>query len=458
MSISASFDEGAVAVEPGGDVTLLVQVANSGTTVEELRLEPVGPCAAWTEVEPERLSLYPGASGSAQVRVRPPRAPGTAPGTTTLGLRLVPTSDANEPVVAERPLDVMPFTDVSAELVPRTSQSAWRGRHEAAVDNRGNTPLTVTLAAQGMGERVRFALEPAELTVPCGETKLARLNARPARRIWRGAPATHSFQVLVTPEPAPDGSARPPAVLDGTYEQQAILPRWLPRAIVTTVILAGVLVGLWYGLLRPTVRSAARDAITPESIASAASATPGTTAGSTTGTTAGTTAGSTAGATAGSGTTAPAATAPAATAGGTSAGTGSTAGSAGGADPGSGAAGAPTSARITVKDSVGGGTRSASYTVASGKTLNVTDIVVQNPQGDAGTLQVAAADGQILSFALEDFRSSDYHFVTPIVVPAGGKVTITAGCREVGRPVKAPVPSQCTESLLLNGTLRSAAG
>ena len=160
MSISASFDEGAVAVEPGGDVALLVQVANSGTTVEELRLEPVGPCAAWTTVEPERLSLYPGASGSAQVHVRPPRTPGTAPGATTLGLRLVPTSDANLPVVAERPLDVLPFMDVSAELVPRASQSAWRGRHEAAVDNRGNTPLTVALAAQGMGERVRFVLDP----------------------------------------------------------------------------------------------------------------------------------------------------------------------------------------------------------------------------------------------------------------------------------------------------------
>jgi hypothetical protein len=463
MSISASFDEGAVAVEPGDDVALLVQVANSGTTVEELHLEPVGPCAAWTTVEPERLSLYPGASGSAQVHVRPPRAPGTAPGATTLGLRLVPTSDANLPVVAERPLEVMPFTDLSAELVPRTSQSAWRGRHEAAVDNRGNTPLTIALAAQGMGERVRFVLDPAELTIPCGETKLARLSARPVRRIWRGTPATHSFQVLVTPEPAPDGSARPPAVLDGTYEQQAVLPRWLPRAIITTVLLAGVLVGLWYGLLRPTVRSAARDAITPESIASAASATPGTTAGgTTTGTTAGTSAGSTASATAGTGTNAgTGTTAPAATGGGTSAGTGSTAGSAGsagGANPASGtnaAAGVPTSARISAKDSVGGGTKSASYTVASGKSFNVTDILVQNPQGDAGTLVVATADGQILSLALEDFRSSDYHFVTPIVIPAGGRATLTVGCREVGRPVKAPVPSQCTESLFLGGTLQS---
>ena len=115
----------------------------------------------------------------------------------------------------------------------------------------------------------------------------------------------------------------------------------------------------------------------------------------------------------------------------------------------------PTSARISAKDSVGGGTKSASYTVASGKSFNVTDILVQNPQGDAGTLVVATADGQILSLALEDFRSSDYHFVTPIVIPAGGRATLTVGCREVGRPVKAPVPSQCTESLFLDGTLQS---
>ena len=136
MSISASFDEDAVAVEPGDEAALSVHVANSGTTVEELRLEPVGPCAGWSSVEPERLSLYPGASGSAAVRIRPPRLSGTAAGDTTLGLRVVPTSDANQPVVAERTVTVLPFTEVAAELVP----ALLAQRLARAAQSRGRQP------------------------------------------------------------------------------------------------------------------------------------------------------------------------------------------------------------------------------------------------------------------------------------------------------------------------------
>lgn len=446
MSISASFDEDAVAVEPGDEAALSVHVANSGTTVEELRLEPVGPCAQWSSVEPERLSLYPGASGSAEVRIRPPRLSGTAAGDTTLGLRVVPTSDANQPVVAERPVTVLPFTEVAAELVPRSSHSAWRGRHKAAVDNRGNTPVAVALTAQGASERVKFVLEPAELTIPAGETKLARLNARPARRLWRGAPTTHTFQIVVALRSDEDGPAPQPTVLDGTYEQQPLLPRWLPKAVAATVLLAGVLVGLWFGLLRPTVRSAARDAITPDAIQSVADETSAgaTTTGASSGTSSGTTAGP--GTSAGSGGTSPSAA---------SGGSGAPAGP-GSAPPGGTGAVVPHSARVRVNDSVGGGARTGTaYTVKSGQTFGLTDIVVQNPQGDSGTLVVATEDGQILSLALEDFRASDYHFVTPIEVPAKGRITLSVDCREVGRPVKAPAPSQCAESLFLGGTLQT---
>lgn len=451
MSISASFDEDAAAVEPGGEVALPVHVANSGTTVEELSLEPVGPCAQWCTVEPPRLSLYPGASGSAEVRVRPPRVPATAAGETTLGLRVVPTSDANLPLVAERPLTVLPFTELAAELVPPSSHSAWRGRHRATVDNRGNTEIVVALTAQGSDERARFALDPAELTVPGGETRLARLNARPAKRLWRGAPATHAFRIEVAPRSGDDGPAAGPTVLDGTFEQQPILPRWLPRALVAAVVLVGALAGLWYGLLRPTVRSAARDAVTPEAIRSAAAADrAGVSAGASGGDTSGP---------GGSPGSSPGTVATSAPAGGTG-GKGGNGGSTGGSSGGGTAAGTrPDSGMVHVLDAVGSGPKTAAaYSVRSGGSFGLTDIVVQNPQGDAGTLVVATQNGPILSLALENFRSSDYHFVTPIEVPAGGRITLSVDCREVGHPVKAPVPSRCAESLFVGGTLQTGGG
>ncbi|WP_211121819.1 hypothetical protein [Streptomyces yatensis] len=450
MSVSASLDESSVAVEPGGEAELPVQVLNSGTTVEECRFEVVGPCADWTTVEPETLSLYPGATGTATVKLRPPRSPRTAPGEIPLGLRVVPTSEHSETTVLERGVTVRPFTEVTSELVPRGSTSAWRGRHKVAVDNRGNTPLPVALSARGATERAKPAFEPAELTVPPGEAKFATLRVRPTQRLWRGTPITHPFQAVVTPRTGEGQDPYEPLVLDGTYEQQAIQPRWLPRALAAAVLVAALLVGLWYALLRPTVRSAAREAITPQAVESAVKQGDKESGGAQDGQQDGQRGGRQ----------------------GASGGGGQDGGQVGGstgpgggksrapsdgsnAEPGEpGGPAAPTSARVQVRDAVGGGAAErTAYTVPDGKSFELTDIVVQNPQGDAGTLVISSDDGQLLNLALENFRDSDYHFVTPIQVAAKGKVTISVSCREVGRPVKAPAPSQCSESLFLGGKI-----
>ncbi|MGC5413123.1 hypothetical protein ACPXCX_57110, partial [Streptomyces sp. DT225] len=63
-----------------------------------------------------------------------------------------------------------------------------------------------------------------------------------------------------------------PVLVDGSYEQEPLLPRWLPRALITAAVLVLALVGLWYALLRPAVKSAAREAVTPEAVRSAAAA------------------------------------------------------------------------------------------------------------------------------------------------------------------------------------------
>ncbi|KUJ64155.1 hypothetical protein ACZ90_61185 [Streptomyces albus subsp. albus] len=435
-----------------------MQVLNSGTTVEEFRFEVVGPCAAWTTVEPASLSLYPGASDTATIRLRPPRDPQTAPGEIPLGLRVIPTSDPEGTVVPERTITVLPFTEVTAELVPRSSHSPWRGRHKVAVDSRGNVPITVLLTPQPGSERTKLTFDSVELAIPPGQTKMAALEVRPTQRLWRGTPINHPFQVVVAPKPLEGQAPYEPVVLDGSYEQQAILPSWLPRALMAAALLIGLLVGLWYSVLRPTVRSAAREAITPEAVQKAVDKgnerkeggegkqqPPASTGGNDS------TGGASGGASGGSG-----------GKGGDSKGSdgkqkpGGSSGGGSGKPSGTGGAGSPTSARQQVNDAVGGGaTTKTVIAVPKHKTFDLTDIVVQNPQGDAGTLTVATQDGQVLNLALENFRDSDYHFVTPIEVPAEGQVTLTVSCREVGRPVKAPTPAECSESLFLGGSLRS---
>ncbi|MFD8686608.1 hypothetical protein [Streptomyces sp. NPDC059651] len=445
MSLTASLDASSVSAAPGEETAVPLQVRNSGATVEEYRFEVVGACAAWSAVEPAVLSLYPGDSRSVSLMLRPPRDATVPAGETPFGVRVVPTGEPSGTVVPEGRVTVLPFTETTAELVPRSSHGSRRGRHQLAVDNRGNTPVTVRLGAQPGTELARVVFDVAELQVAPGRAEFGKLRVRPAKRMWRGTPVTHPFQVFAATQMAEGQEPVEPVLVDGSYQQEPLLPRWLPRALITAAVLLIALAGIWYALLRPAVKSAAREAVTPEAVRSAAAADKskapdgGGTAGA--GAAAGT--GDTAGADAGAGgakpTPSPSAAAEA------SAGAGS----------GDGAA-TLTSAQVRVRDSVGGGSNSSTaLQVPKGHTFQLTDIVVQNPQGDAGTVVISAGENtSALSLGLENFRDSDYHFVTPILVPAGGKVTMTIDCRKVGKPVGARTLSRCSESLFLGGTMR----
>ncbi|WP_264925790.1 hypothetical protein [Streptomyces sp. A012304] len=464
MTTAASLDTTAVTAEPGGRTDVPLQIRNSGSTVEEYRFEVVGPAAAWATVEPTSLSLYPDSTGTAVLTLSPPRSSEVPAGDVPFGVRVVPTSAPDTAVVPEGVVTVLPFAEITGELVPRGFDGAWRGRTDVAVDNRGNIPMTVQLAAQSDSSRVRlgFARETVELAP--GAAELSRLTARPARRLWRGAPVVHPFQVVAMPTgDVPHESV----LLDGTYQQDAILPRWLPRALAAVVAMAVVLAILWFAMLRPVVRSAAREeskkqvaaVLSPSPSASAAAGGAGS-SGASAGSAgsgqdpagggapgSGTAAGSTGGGTGGGGSTG---------AGTGGAGTGGSGGGGTGVSAGGGA-GDPRSAQAEVKDSVGGEPTSGTvYRVPAGQVFDLTDLVVQNPQGDSGTVVIAAGSRTLLRLALQNFRDQDYHFVTPIVVPAGGQITMTVTCSAVGRPVGGPAPAQCDGSVLVGGTLRQA--
>ncbi|MFE6102225.1 hypothetical protein ACFVQ4_19945 [Streptomyces laurentii] len=443
MSLTASLDATSVTAVPGDETRLPLQVRNSGSTVEEYRFEVAGACAAWTTVEPANLSLYPGDTATVSVTFRPPRDSTVLAGETPFGVRVIPTSDHAEPVVPEGTVAVAPFTEVTAELVPRGSHGVRRGAHKIAVDNRGNAPLTVGLAARAGTERTRITFDRPDLRIEPGRASFAELRVKPGRLLWRGTAVTHTFQAVVA-TPAPEGEEpAAPVLLDGSYQQEAILPRWLPRAVILACVLALVCVGLWYGLLRPAVKSAAREAITPEVIASATSD-PAKNGGQSAGQTGGQGGGKTGGAGVGGASASPTPTVsvkPSASA--------TPKPSTGPLPPA-----VPTSAQVRVRDSVGGGASSdVALTVPAKKAFRVTDIVVQNPQGDAGSVVVTVGQ-RTFNLALENFRDSDYHFVSPIVVPAGSRLTMTVDCRKVGRPVNAPPPSRCSVSMFAGGTMQ----
>ena len=318
----------------------------------------------------------------------------------------------------EGSVEVLSFADTTAELLPHTSQGRRGALARVAIDNRGNTPVTVALRAWDQAQQLGFELEPSVLTVPAGQTAFVDGKLRAARTIWRGQPRTHPFTVEVE---SPDATA---VMLDGTFVQQAVFSRWLLKALLLTLALLAALAVLWFVVLKGVVKSAAQEAAQSQVVAAAQAAKAAKDA-----------AGSAAGAASDAGTSA------------------NQARTLVGA-PALPTVDTPLSERLEVKNNAGSADKSDQYMVPAGATLKLTDLVLGNPQGDFGRVVIQVNDNVLFDSALENFRDLDYHFVTPILGNGGDQVKMTVHCNAVGAPPDVtPAPAQCDTAVFFGGVL-----
>lgn len=398
MGAIATLVTTSLAVSPGEAAECEVRVRNTGSVVDQFTISVVGDVAEWATVEPATLSLFPGAEGTAVVRFTAPRAATTVSGTVHFGVKVESKEDAEGSMVEEGTLDVGAFHDVFAELAPRTSRGKRGARHELALDNRGNARVGAVLSGVDPDTRLAISFSPPAVNADPGTAVFSQVRVQPRKRFLRGPDRTFPFQVIVEP----DGSL--PLTVDGTFVQQAVVPRWLPRAFLALLLLSALLVGAWLAFLRPQIKSLAKDEVkdqldAPENRPAISGGGGGGDAGGSTATTV------------------------------AAAGAGSSAAAAGGT---------PIDGRLFLTSA---GT--TDYTVPEDRTLNLTDVVLQNPAGNTGTLQIQRDGVALLVVALENFRDLDYHFVTPIVFTEGQKLQLVATCTSAG----------CTPGAYFSGTL-----
>jgi hypothetical protein len=402
--VTAVLSTNELTVRPGEQVTCTVQVRNTGSVVDEFTFDVLGSAEGWASVDPPRLTLYPGAEGSVTVRFAPPRTADVPAGRQSFGLRVKSREDEGSTTVEEGVLDVQPFEEAFAELVPRTAHGRRTAKYELALDNRGNARLNAPLATVDPDDVLRFRVDPPTLVAEPGTAAFAKVIARPRTRFWRGPNQTKSFQVVAQPE------GMQPLTADGTMLQGPLLPDWFGKALLAALALAGLLVVLWLTLLKPAIKSTAKKAARREVAAPATQAAiknaaaqqvaaPPTQAAIQKAAQA---------AVAGSTTTTVASQTPR-------------------------LRGAPIDGRLTT---TGSGTDA--YTVPAGQVLQVTDIVLENmPSDDKGTFTVSRSGTVLLSVALENFRDLDYHFVSPIIFAAGQQLQITSNvttCTTICQP------------------------
>ncbi|MER5847608.1 hydrolytic protein [Streptomyces sp. NPDC002012] len=426
-----------VTVSPGAEATTTLTVRNDGDIVEAYTLEVVGDCAAWSTVEPARVSLYPGTSEVVTVRLAPPRSHEVRAGEIPLGVRVLPAEHPESVVVPEATVVVEPFHELRAELDPRRRRGWLGSRFRTAVQNKGNTAVDVALTGKQAGEELRLAFTPGQRRLEPGESAEVRLRVRARKLIWFGEPVAWPFEVEAAESAERDTDGEQPGLpetLTGEFAQLPVLPKWL--LIVLAALLALLLA--WFALVRPAVRSTAKQAAneaaqekTPRNEQQGA-------------TTAGGTGDQGKNQGQGDGTGKPNASGGSGS-GGSSSGTG-------------GGSGGTQQSSATIDVQTGSGAKKkGTYQVPKGKVFGITDIVVANFQGDEGVLTFSFGERKITTIALETFRNQDYHWVTPIEIQENDTVTASVTCAKPGTPATGTQASECHQVLNVSGVLSDLA-
>ena len=403
MGAVVELEPRSLAATPGTPAIVAVRLRNTGTVVDQFTFEVVGDTAAWATVDPPTVSLFPGAEGTTTLTFTAPRSPAVRAGRVPFGLRVQSKEDAAGSMVEEGSVEVAPFTEVTAELVPRTSRGSTGATHDLAVDNRGNVALSAAITAIDPDRLLAFDLRPPAVNAEPGAAAFSKIRVSPQKRFWRGASLSRPFNVQVA---LPTGE---PLSLDGSLLQTPMLPPWTVRALLAAIGLLVALVVLWALLLKPAIESSAREQA--EDVLAAV------------------------------GITLPPS--------GDGGGPGSSGGGGGGSASPSGSDGAggspsapatstpPTTAPTTPL--IGGVTPADGRLVFGGDTktptagmqLYITDLVFSNPDASAvGEIRLERSGDTLIALQLQNFRDLDFHFVTPIVVTDAQELSIvcTPGC------------------------------
>jgi hypothetical protein len=433
MGASASLSPRVFTVEAGSNARCQVKVRNTGTVVDQFVIDVVGNAGAFATTDPASLNLLPGDEGESTITFSPPRA--HTAGDVPFGVRVFSREDPSGSTVEEGVLTIGAFSELVAEVVPHTARGRRAAHYEVAVDNRGNVPVNADLLPSDPDQLLRFDTRPPAIVCEPGTATFAKLTARPKRRFWRGPAKTMAFQVTAAPNGAP------PTTADGAMVQEALVPRWLVPALAALAALALILLVMWNTLFKPAIQDAAKDqakktlAATSKKANDAAAAANKAAGAAASAAKSAKKAGGGGGGASTPGSTAPpnASTTPPAL----------TALIAGGAE---------TAFRLQAATNPGATQSLTSPQPPPGKTLMLTDIVLENPNGDSGLISLSRGTDTIFVLGLANFRDLDYHFVAPLLF-TNGQLTVRVQCSAPGTGNGGPPPTQCTPAVSMSGVV-----
>ncbi|MEY2958492.1 MAG: hypothetical protein RLZZ01_1060 [Actinomycetota bacterium] len=391
-------------MRPGESTALNLALENLGGVTERFTIVPAGPCAAWTTVTRPRVTLFDGARDVIEVVVRPPASPTTPAGPSVIAVRVLPDLDADASVVAEAAISIQRFDDRRITVLQPVRRARRRTSFEFMVENHGNNPASCRLHLVDPTARLDGSFDPPAVGVAPGASSLVRLDLKAQRAGWRRTERRLPFEIEAT---EPDH--RPAIGAAALLQHPTISPSGAARLAAAVFVVVACIVA-WFGVVRPELRDAARVAVDerivdlrdPTATTVTATADP---AGSP-----------------------PAASLPAADR----------------------SDGEPVSYRIGVSVDIAN-TRSESLSVRPDARLLLTDVVLQNPNGDLGRARLLRNDVLLYAWDLGAMTAANEFQprITPIPFEPTDDIVLSVDCQVAGSTVS----TGCEVGVLLGGRL-----
>jgi hypothetical protein len=238
-NVKVSLTPEALEVNAGDGVQAQIAVQNIGAVVDVFNIGVEGLHDSWSQFSVNRISLFPGDSGSTTVTFVIPRDSSAVAKTYPFTVRVTAQKDTSQVTTVEGQLTVLPFYSFGASLDPQKVIGA-AGSYKVELTNTGNADLLFDVDGSDRENACRYSFEPRRPTVGPGDTTDVAVTVEPEKRPLRAPSKSQMFSLTI----APDQEAVGPTTLHGELEITHRLPWWAIPAAIASIIGVVIIVAL----------------------------------------------------------------------------------------------------------------------------------------------------------------------------------------------------------------------
>lgn len=181
-------------VAPGDTAEATVTLRNLGQTVDQLTLSVEMLDPEWYSLPISSVALFPNDQDSLKILLQPPKKAETKPGSSPFRIKVVSQENPEEEATVDLAIELRVLPGIELDISP-PSITGWKGVYDVQVNNPSDAEAKVRLSASDAGGKLRYKLQPQDLTVASGGRETATLVVRLGWLSFLGGDKEFDFRV-----------------------------------------------------------------------------------------------------------------------------------------------------------------------------------------------------------------------------------------------------------------------